>query len=145
MGETSELVPVMAATGNGAIHVLDPDASVNQDWMPGLEGKTMCGRTSLWYFSGLVMDGDRPCKQCDKKAAVAIAMFEAEARVMHGAELHMQYTFEQWLYFGRRHGFLSEPVCYIHDGIPLTDEEMDEMDETGEPDHCIFVVRIDYP
>lgn len=48
-------------------------------------------------------------------------------------------SYDQWLEFGLRQGFIGPPVCSTHDGIPATEEEDFGFDEGGDP--CIFVIR----
>lgn len=48
--------------------------------------------------------------------------------------------FFKWLQIGIDSGWCSEVVCDTHDGVPMTDEEMEEWEEGYDP--CIFVVRI---
>lgn len=48
-------------------------------------------------------------------------------------------TFDEWMEFGVRQGWATAPVCYVHDGLPMTDqEEQDFFDD--EP--CIHIVRL---
>lgn len=42
--------------------------------------------------------------------------------------------------YGVEKGFCTMPVCDMHDGVPMTDEEMEEYDEFGET--CIPVLRL---
>ena len=54
-------------------------------------------------------------------------------------------TFEtvgDWIEYGTDRGYITEPTCYFHDIIPMTADEEQEFEETGEPDHCIWVFRI---
>ncbi len=46
----------------------------------------------------------------------------------------------EWIQYGVEQGFCTLPVCDFHDGVPMTDEEMEEYDEHGET--CIPVVRL---
>jgi len=48
--------------------------------------------------------------------------------------------FNEWIEFGVKQGWISEPTCYYHDSLPMTDIEYEEVDEGGDP--CINVVRI---
>lgn len=43
---------------------------------------------------------------------------------------------EDWLRYGHDNGYCSPPLCCPHDGIPMTDIEVEE------PDECFTVVRI---
>lgn len=48
--------------------------------------------------------------------------------------------FWEWLKIGRENGWISDPYCDRHEGITMTDEEMErwELDE----DECLFAVRL---
>lgn len=46
----------------------------------------------------------------------------------------------EWIMYGVDKGFCTMPVCDFHDGVPMTDEEMEEYDEHG--DVCIPVLRL---
>lgn len=48
--------------------------------------------------------------------------------------------FEIWLKNGYDRGWISDVFCNTHDGPPMSDEEMQEWDEGGDP--CSFQVRI---
>jgi hypothetical protein len=49
--------------------------------------------------------------------------------------------FEIWLENGIERGWVSEPFCNTHEGDPyMTDEEMQEWDEGGDP--CQVVLKI---
>ncbi len=48
--------------------------------------------------------------------------------------------FEIWLKNGYDRGWVSDVFCNTHDGAPMTDKEMQEWDEGGDP--CSFQVRI---
>jgi hypothetical protein len=48
---------------------------------------------------------------------------------------------EAWLEYGKKQGWIIPKVfCNTHDGVPMTDEEMTEFDDGGDP--CIHVIRI---
>lgn len=47
-----------------------------------------------------------------------------------------QFTSEEWMEYGWRHGWCSPPVCEVHDGLPMSDEESEE----DEP--CLHVIRL---
>ncbi len=49
-------------------------------------------------------------------------------------------TFEEWLKVGRENKWISEPVCETHDGLPLTQTELDAWDEGDDP--CIHALRL---
>lgn len=46
----------------------------------------------------------------------------------------------EWLEIGHKNKWCSKIVCETHDGVPMTDAEMYEFDEGGDP--CIFVIRM---
>lgn len=48
-------------------------------------------------------------------------------------------SYYDWLEAGLRNGFISPPVCAIHDGLPTTEEEDTEFDKGHDP--CVFVIR----
>jgi len=48
--------------------------------------------------------------------------------------------FEIWLKNGFDRGWISDVFCNTHDGAPMTEEEMQEWDEGGDP--CSFQVRV---
>jgi len=48
--------------------------------------------------------------------------------------------FEIWLKNGYDRGWVSDVFCDTHDGAPMTEEEMQEWDEGGDP--CSFHVKI---
>jgi hypothetical protein len=50
--------------------------------------------------------------------------------------------FEIWLKNGFDRGWVSDVFCNTHDGSPMTEEEMQEWDEGGDP--CSFQVRLNY-
>jgi len=49
-------------------------------------------------------------------------------------------TFQDWLAIGIEVGWVSEGVCDTHDGLPMTDEEMELWDEGSDP--CIPALRV---
>ena len=51
-----------------------------------------------------------------------------------------EMDFDTWLAFGVDHKWAMYPVCYMHDGVPTTEEEENEMEEGGDP--CIHVIRV---
>ena len=52
----------------------------------------------------------------------------------------MDFDFEQWLKFGWQQGWISGPVCVIHDGVPFSAEEDNDFEEDGEP--CVHMFRL---
>ena len=47
--------------------------------------------------------------------------------------------FFEWRDYGVEQGWMSHPVCYFHNTLPLTEEEEMEIDEAGET--CLPVSR----
>jgi hypothetical protein len=52
----------------------------------------------------------------------------------------MDLDFDQWIKFGFDKGWISDVFCDTHDGPPMSDEEMKEWDEGGDP--CSFHVKV---
>ena len=50
-------------------------------------------------------------------------------------------TFESWLQTGYENGWVGAPICYTHDGLPTTEEEDAEFEES---DPCIHILRLYY-
>jgi hypothetical protein len=48
--------------------------------------------------------------------------------------------FNFWIKFGYRKGWVSDVFCDTHEGPPLSDEEMQEWEEGGDP--CSFHVKV---
>lgn len=49
--------------------------------------------------------------------------------------------FVMWLMFGIKRKWITGPVCDTHEWLDMvTEEELNELDEDGEP--CIFVLRV---
>ena len=49
-------------------------------------------------------------------------------------------NFDQWLQHGYKKGWCGPPVCEIHDGLPTTIFEDDELAEGNDP--CMYIVRL---
>lgn len=47
--------------------------------------------------------------------------------------------FSEWMKIGIDKGWCGAPVCYTHDGLPMSQEEEAEFEE-GDP--CIHIVRM---
>lgn len=52
----------------------------------------------------------------------------------------MSDAFWRWYEKGLNNGWCSEMVCDTHDGLPMTDEEMQAWEDGEDP--CIVAVRI---
>ena len=50
-----------------------------------------------------------------------------------------ELTFDDWLKAGMQHNFVGAPVCYTHDGLPMSEDEDEEFSE-GDP--CIHILRL---
>ena len=48
----------------------------------------------------------------------------------------MDLDFDDWMSYGIKKGWCGPPVCYTHDGLPLSEEEYDLEDE------CLHVIRM---
>jgi hypothetical protein len=49
-------------------------------------------------------------------------------------------TFQEWMTYGIEKGWCGPPVCYTHDGLPMSEQEYAEFDEGQDP--CTHVVRL---
>ena len=49
-------------------------------------------------------------------------------------------NFDEWIQFGMDKGWCGPPLCEMHDGLPYTKAEMDELDAGNDP--CIHVIRM---
>jgi len=58
----------------------------------------------------------------------------------HNHESENKMNFDQWLQYGYKKGWCGPPVCEIHDGLPTTIFEDEELFEGNDP--CIHVVRL---
>jgi hypothetical protein len=52
----------------------------------------------------------------------------------------MDLTFDEWITYGIKKGWCGPPVCYTHDGLPMSEQEYAEFDEGQDP--CTHVVRM---
>jgi len=46
----------------------------------------------------------------------------------------------EWISMGIRNGWVTAPLCSTHDGLGMTQAEVDEFDEGHDP--CVFVLRL---
>lgn len=51
-----------------------------------------------------------------------------------------QMDFDSWARIGYEAGWCSPPVCFIHDGVPMTAAEDEDVTEGNDP--CVHVVRL---
>lgn len=49
--------------------------------------------------------------------------------------------FDEWIKIGVQAGWCTAPVCYTHDGLPMTLKEEDQWVQDGE-DICVHIVRL---
>jgi hypothetical protein len=52
----------------------------------------------------------------------------------------MDMTFDEWIAYGIEKGWCGPPVCYTHDGLPMSEQEYAEFDEGQDP--CTHIVRM---
>jgi hypothetical protein len=52
----------------------------------------------------------------------------------------MDLTFDEWIAYGIENGWCGPPVCYTHDGLPMSEQEYAEFDEGQDP--CTHIVRM---
>ena len=52
----------------------------------------------------------------------------------------MDITFDEWIAYGLEKGWCGPPVCYTHDGLPMSENEMQEFDDGTDP--CMHIVRM---
>jgi hypothetical protein len=57
-----------------------------------------------------------------------------------GYYMSNQMDFDTWAKVGYEAGWCSPPVCYSHDGVPMTATEIEELDAGEEP--CLHVIRL---
>ena len=55
----------------------------------------------------------------------------------------MPLTFAEWLSMGLKLGWVSEPACVIHNGLPCTEEESEDIDDGY--DICQYGLRLWWP
>ena len=48
-------------------------------------------------------------------------------------------NFDEWISLGIEKGWCGPPVCYTHDGLPMSTSEEEEFNE-GDP--CIHIIRM---
>lgn len=54
--------------------------------------------------------------------------------------VEMPLTLSDWIAYGVRQGWCSEPVCDTHDELPVTRDEEEELDAGFDP--CIPIIRL---
>jgi hypothetical protein len=52
----------------------------------------------------------------------------------------MDMTFDEWITYGIEKGWCGPPVCYTHDGLPMSEHEMQGFDDGEDP--CMHIVRM---
>jgi len=48
-------------------------------------------------------------------------------------------SFDEWMKIGIKNDWCGPPVCYVHDGLPLSEAEMDLLEQE---DPCIHIIRL---
>ena len=51
-----------------------------------------------------------------------------------------EMTLREWIEYGQERGFCSAPTCDTHEGLPLTEAEIEQFD--GGDDPCVIGVRV---
>lgn len=51
--------------------------------------------------------------------------------------------FSHWLSIGVDRGWVSLPVCAMHDGLPMTSDELLDLEDDGDP--CVSALRLWFP
>ena len=52
----------------------------------------------------------------------------------------MALDYDEWMTYGIKKGWCGPPVCYTHDGLPMSEQEYAEFDEGQDP--CTHIVRM---
>ena len=52
-----------------------------------------------------------------------------------------EIDFDTWMEIGLEKGWCGPPVCYVHDGLPMSEEEWIEEEANGEPP-CMHIIRL---
>ena len=52
----------------------------------------------------------------------------------------MALDYDEWMTYGIKKGWCGPPVCYTHDGLPMSEQEDVEFGEGQDP--CIYIVRM---
>ena len=52
----------------------------------------------------------------------------------------MALDYDEWMTYGIKKGWCGPPVCYTHDGLPMSEQEDVEFGEGQDP--CIHIVRM---
>jgi len=50
-----------------------------------------------------------------------------------------EFSFDEWMKIGIENNWCGPPVCYVHDSLPLSEEELDLIEQE---DPCIHIVRL---
>jgi hypothetical protein len=70
------------------------------------------------------------------------AQMEAAANALE--EALADEDFEVWLASGITAGWVGPPVCYVHDGLPTSEEEDPDANPLWDEEQCIHILRL-YP
>lgn len=57
----------------------------------------------------------------------------------YGPPVPLFKNFDEWLAYGMENSYCGPPVCLTHDGEPLTEEEMEDFEDGGDP--CVHMIR----
>jgi hypothetical protein len=52
----------------------------------------------------------------------------------------MALSYDEWMTYGIKKGWCGPPVCYTHDGLPMSEQEDVEFGEGQDP--CVHIVRM---
>lgn len=48
--------------------------------------------------------------------------------------------YKRWLKLGRKHSWVSAPVCLVHDGDPMSEDEFERYHNGDDP--CVYILRL---
>jgi hypothetical protein len=51
-----------------------------------------------------------------------------------------QMDFDTWMEIGIMRGFVGAPICYTHDGLPMSADEDEAFDQGDDP--CMHILRL---
>ena len=98
-----------------------------------------CVLTSQGIWSIRKLRGSMRHKMAILRRVVSLGMRGAETREWRGLTNSALTNKAEWLNHGYEMGWISKPVCYWHDMIPLSKEEEAVLEE--EDELCALVVR----
>lgn len=77
------------------------------------------------------------------------AMSDASIKIVSANKMLMErveelasndMSFDTWWQIGYEKNWVGPPVCYLHDGIPTSEEEENELNEGHDP--CLHIMRV---